>query len=207
MTTRAGNMNGKIILTDQDNGAVGYSLLIQGTVEGLAVSNVSTGIVQVAIGRAVLLATRTSVTPNQKFLSHVEVTVAENVSITTGFVWLELIQSYINDGSTITATNGVGVARINSGSAYPSTNYLPLASITGGVITDARVFITGKAILQKGLTANSVKENNATGDEVLKTVGSGSSIISTETLRKKKADGNYEDIAWSTFKSDITSAI
>lgn len=61
----------------------------------------------VAIGRALLQVTRTSVTPNQVFMVHVEITNPETISTSgTKKVWLEIDQSYINNGTL--ASNPLG---------------------------------------------------------------------------------------------------
>jgi hypothetical protein len=72
------------------------------------------------------------------------------------------------------------------------------------VITDARVLINRKALLDSGYTIGYIKEiDPTTGNEVLRAIVTGSAVLSSETFRKKKADGSYEDIAYSVIKNDI----
>lgn len=97
---------------------------------------VTTG--QVDTWEAFILCTRTN---GQKVMVHYENTEAV-VIVTTGTkkVWIGVDQSKLDDGSA-NALDGSGIASIQTGASYPSSNYIPLASITGGVITDARVFV------------------------------------------------------------------
>ena len=203
MTIRAWKLNWKNLnYIDQDNSSIDYALLNSGIIEWFAVTYW-----QVAIGRAILITKRTSVTPNHKFGVHIEVTANEIIDTTwTKKVWIELDPQYVNDGTLATNPTWTQLAKINTGASYPadSAYYIPLASITGGVITDARELITIKGILRKGLTANTTVETWATWLEVLRTIGSGSSILSTETLRKKKADWNFEDVPFSVIQWSAT---
>lgn len=122
--------------------ALERSILNPGVISGLAVTAGA-----VAIGEAFILCTRTN---GQQVMLHYTNTASVAVTTTgTINVWIGISQAVINNGST-NALDGSGIATIQTGASYPVTGaYIPLASITGGVITDARVFITGKAILQK----------------------------------------------------------
>lgn len=160
MTVRAWKMNGKNLnYLDQDNSALDYALVNSGVIEWMAVTLNS-----VAIGRAILNTKRTSVTPNQQFGVHIEITAPETIDTSgTKKVWLALNTTYINDGTLATAPMGTQLASVVTGASYPadSSYYIPLASITGWVITDDRTFITSKPILRKWmLTAQNIWATN-----------------------------------------------
>lgn len=141
MTVRVGSLNGKNLnYLDHDANALAYSLINPGVIEGL---NIADGKVQ--NGRAMIQVTRTNVTPNQRFLVHVEITAPEPVDTTgTKKIWLEVNQSYVNDGTLATQPNGNGIAAVMTGTNYPSSNYIPLASVENGVVKDERKNIQDK---------------------------------------------------------------
>lgn len=81
-------------------------------------------------------------------------------------VWVEVSQAKLNDGSA-NATDGTGIAVINTGASYPAGNYMPLASITGGVITDDRaMWIKMNEKSTNIASATTTNLSTATGDEV-----------------------------------------
>lgn len=99
---------------------------------------------QANTGSAFILCTRTNW---QKVMVHYENTAAVAVTTTgTKKVWVWIDQSKLDNGSS-NALDGSWIASIQTGASYPSSNFLPLASITSGVITDARVMID-KTLLQ-----------------------------------------------------------
>lgn len=63
-------------------------------------------------------------------------------------VWVSVDQTKIDDGSN-NNIDGTGIGSIATWSSYPATNYIPLASITGGVITDERLLVQHKQIRTK----------------------------------------------------------
>ena len=63
-------------------------------------------------------------------------------------VYILVDQGKLDDGSS-NAEDGTGIGSIQTGASWPASNYIPLASITGGVITDARETLTGKSIMKK----------------------------------------------------------
>lgn len=63
-------------------------------------------------------------------------------------IFVEIKQANIDNG-IINAEDGSNIGEIKSADSYPSKNYIPLASITGGNITDAREIITLKNISRK----------------------------------------------------------
>lgn len=71
---------------------------------------------------------------------------ADFVVDTTGTkkVWIEVPQAKLDDGS-LNNEDGTDIATISTGASYPAGNYIPLASITGGTITDERTKVTVKA--------------------------------------------------------------
>ncbi len=68
-------------------------------------------------------------------------TTAATVIDTSGTkkVYITIPQANINDPTQNTDVHGEGIATISTDTSYPSSNYIPLASITSGVITDERV--------------------------------------------------------------------
>lgn len=67
----------------------------------------------------------------------------ENYTINTSGtkkVYVVIDQAKLDDGSA-NVVDGSGIASIGTDTSYPSGNYVPLASISGGTITDARVFV------------------------------------------------------------------
>lgn len=111
------------------------NILREGVINGGLVTTNS-----VAPGEFLIKVTRTNTTPNETFFVYVEITTAETID-TSGSkkVWLEIAQAKINS-TELNATDGTGVAELKTGASYPSSGvyYIPLASITGGSITDAR---------------------------------------------------------------------
>jgi len=139
---RAGQIAGVANVTkDHDLGAFGYSLWKDlpgggGVVEGMAVTTNS-----VAIGRALVVGVRTSTTPNEKFLMHVELTAAETIDTSgTKKIWLEPIAARVNDPSLNIVADGSGLAQVATGADWPATAHIRLATVASGVITDARVY-------------------------------------------------------------------
>jgi hypothetical protein len=132
MTLRAWLINGTNINQDYD-----FGMLLQaiapagGYIEWL---DVQTGLVKA--GKGFIPCTRTN---GDKPYVFVELS-ADYVVDTTGSkkVWIEIPQAKLDDGST-NSEDGTGIAIVNTGASYPSANYIPLASITGGSITDERV--------------------------------------------------------------------
>jgi len=203
MAIRAWKINGKNLnYIDQDNSALDYALVNSGIIEGMQVSTW-----QVSIGRAILITKRTSITPNQKFGIHLEITSTETIDTTgTKKVWIAVDPQYINVGTLATNPMGTQLASIQTGASYPadSAYYIPLASITSGTITDARTLISKKALLSKWYWANKHKRINLTsGDEELKDVSLVTVPTAWDIIRLEKWDWNYEDITYPNFKADI----
>ena len=93
---------------------------------------------QVASGEAFILCTRTN---GQEVMLHFNNTEVVNITTTgTKKVYVLVDQAKLDDGSS-NALDGSWIASIQTGASYPSGNYIPLASITGGTITDAREFV------------------------------------------------------------------
>lgn len=96
-------------------------------------------------------------------------------------------QAKLDDGSS-NALDGTGVASIATGASYPASNYIPIASVTGGVITDAREFLSTKALLAKGYAIGYHKViDETTGNEVLKPVTTTGAFSPTDIIRIKTA--------------------
>ena len=92
---------------------------------------------KVKSGSAFIFYTRTN---GEKGVAYFENSADVNITTTgTKKVFIKIDQTKLDDGST-NAVDGSGIASIQTDTVYPSSNYVPLASITGGVITDERVF-------------------------------------------------------------------
>lgn len=148
MTIRVWKLNWKNLnYLDHDVSSLDYALVNQGIIEWM---NVTTGFVEV--GCALVAVTRTTTTPHQKFLVHVEILTRESVdSSWNKKIWIEVNKNYVNDGTLATNPNGTEIARIMTGANYPWNDvfYLPLASINNGIISDERCFISQKPITTK----------------------------------------------------------
>lgn len=61
---------------------------------------------------------------------------------TTGTTKIYVLINQANlDNGSLNPADGTTIGAITSGASYPAGNYIPLATVTGGVITDDRVFI------------------------------------------------------------------
>jgi len=111
----------------------------------------------------------------------VEIT-EDTVIDTTGTkkVRLEVDQAYIDDPTTI-PTDRSGVATIETGASYPgSGNFVKLASITSGSITDEREYITGSKFVDlteaQSIGGNKTFTGNTIFDVLPQKSGSGASL-------------------------------
>ncbi len=96
---------------------------------------------QVASGAAFVEVVRTTTTPNETFLVPVEVTANTVVDTSgNGYIIIRMDDDMINDGTLITAQDGSGIATLEKVASLPSSNYLLLATLSSGVITDARTY-------------------------------------------------------------------
>lgn len=133
---RCGNLNGNNISLDKDFSLLVSSLLSGGIVSGFAVTTNA-----VAIGKAILESTRTN---GEIVLVAVENTASITIDTTgTKNVWITIDQTKLDDG-TANLEDGTGIITVATGASYPASNYIPLASITSGVITDARTMVMPK---------------------------------------------------------------
>lgn len=95
---------------------------------------------QIDTGRAFITMKRTTTTPNEEFLTVVEVNSAQAIDTTgDGYIVISLDQTRLNDPSSIDAT-GSNVATIEKVAVLPADNYILLASLASGVITDERTW-------------------------------------------------------------------
>lgn len=177
--------------------ALANLLINPGVISGLVVSLNS-----VASGFGFIKCTRTN---GQEIIVHYVNTAAFTIDTSgTKKVWIWLDQSDIDNGSW-NALDGTGIATIQTWASYPAGNYIPLASITGGTITDERVLITKKAILGKGYWTWKTKYlDPATWDEVLKNTSAAWSVGSTDLVLVRDAStGDEKRAPYSSILSDI----
>ena len=95
---------------------------------------------KVQTGFAFVEVERNSISPAQSFL--IPVSITEEIAIDTsgdGFVILKIDQNKINDGST-NSEDGTGIATVEKVAELPAKNFLLLASLSNGEITDQRDF-------------------------------------------------------------------
>lgn len=159
----------------------------------------------VAAGEGFILCTRTN---GQKIMVDYNNTSAVTIDTTgTKKVWIGISQSVVDDGSG-NALDGTGIATIQTGALYPSSNYIPLATIVSGAITDDRQLITGKPITRSGFpTSKTVYVDPATGDEVVKDSALASSIADTDLILPRDATtGNEKRVPFSNLKNQLGSA-
>lgn len=106
----------------------------------------------VSAGRALIKCTRTSTTPNETVWVVFENTSAVTIDTSgTKKVWIAITQANINDSTLNTDPTGVGIGSIQTGADYPADNFVPLATISGGSITDDRDFIKMKDVKRMGM--------------------------------------------------------
>ncbi|MGB0707305.1 MAG: choice-of-anchor R domain-containing protein [bacterium] len=96
---------------------------------------------QVDTGMVFIEATRTGVSPNETFLVPVRITAPVVVDTSgTGWVIARLDLAKINDGSA-NASDGTGIAVVEEVASLPGSDpYVILATLSSGVITDARTY-------------------------------------------------------------------
>lgn len=91
---------------------------------------------QVDTGLVFVPATRTTISPNETFLVPVEIRAAQVVDTSgDGYIVVQLDSSKVNDGSSNNA-DGTGIATVGKVGSLPSSNYVLLATLVGGVITN-----------------------------------------------------------------------
>lgn len=131
-------LNGENINQDHQLTSLALATLHAGVVSGLQVSAGS-----VAIGKAFVECTRSN---GEKIMVLYENTSPLSVDTSgNAKIFVRIPQENIDNGS-LNAEDGSNIGRIERASAYPSVNYIALASVTGGVVTDERVMIKKKVI-------------------------------------------------------------
>lgn len=107
-------------------------------ISGLQVSSGS-----VAVGKAFVECTRSN---GEKIMVLFENTSPLSVDTSgNAKIFVRIPQENIDNGS-LNAEDGSNIGRIERAAAYPSLNYVPLASVTGGVVTDERVMVKKKIV-------------------------------------------------------------
>lgn len=166
----------------------------------VSVSDLVVSTNSVSAGEGFILCTRTN---GQKIMVDYNNTSSVTIDTTgTKKVWIGIAQAVIDDGSG-NALDGTGIATIQTGTSYPSSNYIPLATIVSGAITDDRQLISGKPISRSGFpTSKTVYIDPATGNEVVKDSVLGSSIGDTELMFTRDATtGNEKRVPFSILKA------
>lgn len=154
-----GFLNGKNKNYDYQLTAANRSIMTGGVL-GASDLLVTSG--NVAAGSALIEVTRSN---GQKALVHYENTADFPIVTTgTGKIYVLVDQAKIDDGSS-NSPDGTGIATIASGASYPAGNFIPLASVTSGVITDERATISLRNVKRKGMTAKRVLITDASGNE------------------------------------------
>jgi len=164
-------LNGITTEKDKDYTELGLNTIRPGVITGLEVTTNSVG-----TGKGFVRVTRTATTPEEIILVRVEITEAEVIDTSgTKKVWIEINQDNINDPA-LNDANGTLAGTVETGADYPAGNYIPLADIVAGVITDERKVAT-------------IKAKNINGAEVFfETDAGGIKVVF------KKADGDEADV-------------
>lgn len=133
---RTAILNGSNLNQDKDYSLVWYTLMTPWVVEWLQVTTNS-----VWVWKAFIQVTRTSVSPNDVFYIVFENTSAVTIDTSgTKKVFVRIPKINVNDPWY--NLENIEIAKIETDTVYPvSDDYIPLASITGWVITDARSFV------------------------------------------------------------------
>jgi hypothetical protein len=153
-------LNGITNERDKDYTALGLQSIRPGVIGGLEVTTNS-----ISAGTGFIKCTRTAITPNEDILVLVTLTASEVIDTTgTKKFWIVIDQNNINDPA-LNDVNGTLAGKIDSGASYPAGNYIPLADVVGGVITDEREVATLKATNLSG--AEIYLEANAGGTKIL----------------------------------------
>jgi hypothetical protein len=134
-------LNGTNLCRDTGFQAAISTILAEGVRKGYS-GELAVTLNQVAPGMAFLRVTRDTVIPNEVFI--IPIIVTANTVISTagnGFVILKADKTKINDGSANNA-DGTGIASIAVVSTLVGITdpYMVLATLSGGVITDARAW-------------------------------------------------------------------
>lgn len=161
MAQIAGLLNGNNLNYDYQVGLASEAIFSD---SGVVVSGIAVTSGSVASGKAIIRCVRTN---GQTVMVTYHNTAAVTV-VTSGTtkVWVEVDSAKLDSG-TLNSSDGTGIASINSGAAYPASNYLPLASITSGTITDARpLWVRQNAKSADIASASLVNLATATGHEV-----------------------------------------
>lgn len=135
---RCGNLNGNNITYDSDITNLIYWIANQWIISWFEVTSWT-----VQVGKAVLYGTRT----NWEIVAvSIENTTPFSIDTSgTKKVYLTINQAKLDDGSE-NNVDGTGIVSVATGANYPSSNCIKLASISGWVIIDERVFIKYKAL-------------------------------------------------------------
>ena len=139
----------------------------------------------VATGKCLIRCTRTSATPNEDLWVVFENTTAVTINTSgTTKVWVQIPQANINDGTLNTNSDGTNIGSIQTGASYPSSNYVPLASVTSGVITDARPSATIAGLVVQGILkyTESSAIASATTTDLSTATGNVAHITGTTTI-------------------------
>lgn len=117
---------------------------------------------------ALVLITRTSVSPNETFLVPFYLTVDK--SITTGVnkkIWIRIDTAKVNDPTLITDPNGANVGVVEVGTSWPASNYVKLAETdgSGNVVTTNREILRLSSLKRSGLTGWRVIYSDVNGNE------------------------------------------
>ncbi len=198
-------MNGNNISYDKDFTASILAMLNDGVIDTWLGTSGTGASATVLAGKALIECLRTN---GEKVMVFYENTASVTVDLSgTKKLYIEVNQAKLDDG-TLNSEDGSWIGAISTGASYPSTNYIPLASITGGVITDARETVSFKSLLWKGYGVNKTVEIDlATGNQVLKDVTNGSVPADTDTFRVRNTAWDYVDLTYQEIRTDLANLI
>jgi hypothetical protein len=138
MSAKALIANGDLLSKDHDF-MIGTSVIIESGVQKnlyneceVTLNSVDTGVVFVEV-------TRTTTTPNETFVIPVLITAPVVVDTSgTGYVIVRIDETKLNANTS--SADGTDIVVVEAVSVLPTSNYVVLATLAAGVITDARTY-------------------------------------------------------------------
>lgn len=206
MSQQVSLLNGTNLNRDKDFTTLAKDILnnSQGIITGLQVTSG-----QVSTGRCFIKCTRTSITPNEDVIVLFENNATVTIDTTgTKKVYILIDQAKINDWSA-NPLDGTTIGVITTWASYPAGNYIALASITGGVITDDRPFIKFKPIKRYGLTPYKLIYTDVNGEEQYISLDTIGKVLTAQWVTSApvfQAPG-WLDIAWLTEETSTIGAL
>ena len=177
-------LNGENINQDHQITALARATITPGVISGLEVKDG-----KVLPGEAFVLCTRSN---GEKIMVHFQNTTELTIDTSgTAHIIVEIAQENLDNGA-LNAEDGSNIGQIKRVSALPTKNFITIASIGGGNITDEREFISLKNIFRKWIDTDwlLVVEN---WREAVKTIER-EAATSEDKILARKANGNIKEV-------------